>query len=147
MSLPPDFINLVDKKGTLMNLSKVEDAASELSSKYPQERQHYIFIRVVPKFLVETAQLSLWAKKGLLWGEAWRGALFSSHLDTARSSKEAEASSDEALELSLCLSKGCSREEGTLPGQNHLPQLQAFSLQPGERLIHFSHSAGRRRKL
>lgn len=114
MSLPPDFINLVDKKGTLMNLSKVEDAASELTSKYPQERQHYIFIRVVPKFLVETAQLSLWAKKGLLWGEAWRGPLFSSHLDTARSSKEAEASSDEALELSLWLPKGCSREEGAL---------------------------------
>lgn len=90
-----------------MNLSKVEDAASELTSKYSQERQHYIFIRVVPKFLVETAQLSLWAKKGLLWGEAWRGlALFSSHLDTARSSKEAEASSDEALELSLWLPKG-----------------------------------------
>ncbi|KAM4763236.1 LOW QUALITY PROTEIN: uncharacterized protein C22orf15 homolog [Cyanocitta cristata] len=44
---PEDCIDLVDKKGTLMNLTKVEDPASEFTSKYLQERQHYILIRAV----------------------------------------------------------------------------------------------------
>lgn len=51
-----------------MNLSKVENPASELASKYLQERKRYILIRVIRKFLSETAQFSLWTKKGLLWG-------------------------------------------------------------------------------
>ncbi|XP_016157831.1 PREDICTED: uncharacterized protein C22orf15 homolog isoform X2 [Ficedula albicollis] len=42
-----DCIDLVDEKGTLMNLSKVEDPASEYASKYLQGRQRYILIRVV----------------------------------------------------------------------------------------------------
>lgn len=49
-----------------MNLSKVEDPASEYASKYLWGRQHYIFIRVVCQFLVQTAQLSLWGRKALL---------------------------------------------------------------------------------
>lgn len=129
-----------------MNLSKVEDPASEYASKHLQGRQRYILIRVVRKF--HTTQLSLWARSLCsALGELWRGPCSAATWTQHRSSKEAEASSDEELELSLCLSKGCSRGEGTFPGQNHLPQFQAFSLQPGERLIHFSHSAGRRRKL
>ncbi|KAM7034237.1 uncharacterized protein C22orf15 homolog isoform 2-T2 [Acridotheres tristis] len=44
---PEDCIDLVDEKGTLMNLSKVEDPASDYASKYLQGRQHYILIRVV----------------------------------------------------------------------------------------------------
>ncbi|XP_039937017.2 uncharacterized protein C22orf15 homolog isoform X1 [Hirundo rustica] len=44
---PEDCIDLVDEKGTLMNLSKVEDPASEYASKYLQGRQRYILIRVV----------------------------------------------------------------------------------------------------
>lgn len=106
----------MDEKGTLMNLSKVEDPASEYASKYLQGRQCYILIRVVREFLVQTAQLSLWARRGLLWGEGGlQRALFSSHLEH-RSSEEAEASSEEELELSLC-----PKGEGIFPGQNHLP--------------------------
>ncbi|XP_066055907.1 uncharacterized protein C22orf15 homolog [Chamaea fasciata] len=44
---PEDCIDLVDEKGTLMNLSKVENPASEYASKYLQGRQCYILIRVV----------------------------------------------------------------------------------------------------
>ncbi|XP_063272332.1 uncharacterized protein C22orf15 homolog isoform X2 [Prinia subflava] len=44
---PEDCIDLVDEKGTLMNLSKVENPASEYASKYLQGRQRYILIRVV----------------------------------------------------------------------------------------------------
>uniref|UniRef100_A0A8C8RZ61 Uncharacterized protein n=1 Tax=Pelusios castaneus TaxID=367368 RepID=A0A8C8RZ61_9SAUR len=46
-SLSPDCIDLLDESGTLMNLSEVEDPASELASKYLQERQHYILIKVI----------------------------------------------------------------------------------------------------
>ncbi|XP_010279943.1 PREDICTED: uncharacterized protein C22orf15 homolog [Phaethon lepturus] len=42
-----DHIDLLDEAGTLMNLSKVENAASEFTSKYLREREHYILIRVV----------------------------------------------------------------------------------------------------
>ncbi|XP_067406045.1 uncharacterized protein C22orf15 homolog [Emydura macquarii macquarii] len=44
---PEDCIDLLDESGTLMNLNEVEDPASELASKYLQERQHYILIRVI----------------------------------------------------------------------------------------------------
>ncbi|XP_068065235.1 uncharacterized protein C22orf15 homolog isoform X1 [Anomalospiza imberbis] len=44
---PEDCIDLMDEKGTLMNLSKVEDPASEYASKYLQGRQRYILIRAV----------------------------------------------------------------------------------------------------
>ncbi|XP_074869141.1 uncharacterized protein C22orf15 homolog [Carettochelys insculpta] len=44
---PEDCIDLLDESGTLMNLSQVESPASELASKYLQERQHYILIRVI----------------------------------------------------------------------------------------------------
>nr|XP_054501791.1 uncharacterized protein C22orf15 homolog [Agelaius phoeniceus] len=44
---PEDCIDLLDEKGTLMNLSKVEDPASEYASKYLQGRQRYILIRAV----------------------------------------------------------------------------------------------------
>lgn len=74
-SLPPDCIDLVDEKGTLMNLSKVEDPASEYASKYLQGRQRYILVRVVRKFLVQMAQLSLWGRKGLLWGSFGEGSV------------------------------------------------------------------------
>ncbi|XP_027747825.1 uncharacterized protein C22orf15 homolog isoform X1 [Empidonax traillii] len=47
MSLPPDCIDLLDETGTLMNLSKVENPASEYTSKYLREREHYILIRVI----------------------------------------------------------------------------------------------------
>lgn len=105
-----------------MNLSKVEDPATEYASKYLQGRQCYILIRAVREFLVQTAQLSLWARRGLLWGEGGlQRALFSSHLEH-RSSEEAEASSDEELELSLCLSKG----RRTFLGQNHLPPVTSL---------------------
>ena len=45
--------------GALMNLSKVENPASEFTSKYLWEREHYILIRVICKFLGKTAQFSL----------------------------------------------------------------------------------------
>lgn len=51
-----------------MNLSKVENPASEFASKYLQERKRYVLIRVIRKFLSETAQFSLCTKKGLLGG-------------------------------------------------------------------------------
>ncbi|XP_053815420.1 uncharacterized protein C22orf15 homolog isoform X4 [Vidua chalybeata] len=44
---PEDCIDLMDEKGTLMNLSKVEDPASEYASKYLQGRQRYILVRAV----------------------------------------------------------------------------------------------------
>ncbi|XP_036249319.1 uncharacterized protein C22orf15 homolog [Molothrus aeneus] len=44
---PEDCIDLMDEKGSLMNLSKVEDPASEYASKYLQGRQRYILIRAV----------------------------------------------------------------------------------------------------
>ncbi|XP_017669525.1 PREDICTED: uncharacterized protein C22orf15 homolog isoform X2 [Lepidothrix coronata] len=44
---PEDCIDLLDETGTLMNLSKVENPASEYSSKYLREREHYILIRVI----------------------------------------------------------------------------------------------------
>nr|XP_009481057.1 PREDICTED: uncharacterized protein C22orf15 homolog [Pelecanus crispus] len=44
---PEDCIDLLDEMGTLMNLSKVENPASEFASKYLQEREHYILIRVI----------------------------------------------------------------------------------------------------
>ncbi|XP_032931847.1 uncharacterized protein C22orf15 homolog [Catharus ustulatus] len=44
---PEDCIDLVDEKGNLMNLSKVEDPATEYASKYLQGRQCYILIRAV----------------------------------------------------------------------------------------------------
>ncbi|XP_039582105.1 uncharacterized protein C22orf15 homolog isoform X2 [Passer montanus] len=42
---PEDCIDLVDEKGTLMNLSKVEDPASDCASKYLQGRQRYVLVR------------------------------------------------------------------------------------------------------
>ncbi|XP_035196859.1 uncharacterized protein C22orf15 homolog [Oxyura jamaicensis] len=47
ISSPPDCIDLVDEAGALMNLSKVENPASEFASKYLRERQRYILVRVV----------------------------------------------------------------------------------------------------
>ncbi|XP_030439090.1 LOW QUALITY PROTEIN: uncharacterized protein C22orf15 homolog [Gopherus evgoodei] len=44
---PEDCIDLLDESGTMMNLSEVKSPASELASKYLQERQHYILIRVI----------------------------------------------------------------------------------------------------
>ncbi|XP_027747828.1 uncharacterized protein C22orf15 homolog isoform X3 [Empidonax traillii] len=44
---PEDCIDLLDETGTLMNLSKVENPASEYTSKYLREREHYILIRVI----------------------------------------------------------------------------------------------------
>ncbi|XP_066187276.1 uncharacterized protein C22orf15 homolog [Sylvia atricapilla] len=44
---PEDCIDLLNEKGTLMNLSKVENPASEYASKYLQGRKCYILIRVV----------------------------------------------------------------------------------------------------
>ncbi|XP_014799472.1 PREDICTED: uncharacterized protein C22orf15 homolog [Calidris pugnax] len=44
---PEDCIDLLDETGALMNLSKVENPASEFASKYLQERKRYILIRVV----------------------------------------------------------------------------------------------------
>lgn len=105
-----------------MNLSKVEDPVSEYASKYLQGRQCYILIRVVRKH--STAQPL--GQQGSALGEGGlERALFSSHLDTAQ--KPQGGRSLEEMKLSLCLSRGCSRREGTFPGQNHLPQLQAFS--------------------
>nr|XP_010305776.1 PREDICTED: uncharacterized protein C22orf15 homolog [Balearica regulorum gibbericeps] len=44
---PEDCIDLLDEMGALMNLSKVENPAFEFTSKYLQERERYILIRVV----------------------------------------------------------------------------------------------------
>ncbi|XP_009685669.1 uncharacterized protein C22orf15 homolog [Struthio camelus] len=44
---PEDNIDLLDESGVLMNLSKVENPASEFASRYLQERQRYILIRVI----------------------------------------------------------------------------------------------------
>ncbi|XP_013800284.1 uncharacterized protein C22orf15 homolog isoform X2 [Apteryx mantelli] len=44
---PEDNIDLLDESGALMNLSKVENPASEFASKYLRERQRYILIRVI----------------------------------------------------------------------------------------------------
>ncbi|XP_074015875.1 uncharacterized protein C22orf15 homolog [Numenius arquata] len=44
---PEDCIDLLDETGALMNLSRVENPASEFASKYLQERKRYILIRVV----------------------------------------------------------------------------------------------------
>ncbi|KAM6378056.1 uncharacterized protein C22orf15 homolog [Pluvialis apricaria] len=44
---PEDCIDLLDETGTLMNLSKAENPASEFASKYLQERKRYILIRVI----------------------------------------------------------------------------------------------------
>uniref|UniRef100_A0A8C3SE35 Uncharacterized protein n=1 Tax=Chelydra serpentina TaxID=8475 RepID=A0A8C3SE35_CHESE len=44
---PEDCIDLLAESGTLINLSEVESPASELASKYLQERQRYILIRVI----------------------------------------------------------------------------------------------------
>ncbi|GAB0196892.1 hypothetical protein GRJ2_002154500 [Grus japonensis] len=44
---PEDCIDLLDEMGALMNLSKVENPACEFTSKYLQERERYILIRVV----------------------------------------------------------------------------------------------------
>ncbi|XP_009891538.1 PREDICTED: uncharacterized protein C22orf15 homolog [Charadrius vociferus] len=44
---PEDCIDLLDETGTLMNLSKAENPASEFASKYLQERKCYILIRVI----------------------------------------------------------------------------------------------------
>ncbi|XP_009076912.1 PREDICTED: uncharacterized protein C22orf15 homolog [Acanthisitta chloris] len=44
---PEDCIDLLDETGTLMNLSKVENPATEFASKYLRERKHYILIRVI----------------------------------------------------------------------------------------------------
>ncbi|XP_050174593.1 uncharacterized protein C22orf15 homolog isoform X2 [Myiozetetes cayanensis] len=44
---PEDCIDLLDETGTLMNLSKVENPASDYTSKYLREREHYILIRVI----------------------------------------------------------------------------------------------------
>ncbi|KAM6119935.1 uncharacterized protein C22orf15 homolog [Phoenicopterus ruber ruber] len=44
---PEDCIDLLDETGTLMNLSKVENPASEFASKYLRERERYILIRVI----------------------------------------------------------------------------------------------------
>lgn len=41
----------MDEKGSLMNLSKVEDPASEYASKYLQGRQRYILVRAVRESL------------------------------------------------------------------------------------------------
>lgn len=59
ISLPPDCIDLLDEMGALMTLNKVESPASEFTSKYLWEREHYILIRVIRKFLGKTAQFSL----------------------------------------------------------------------------------------
>lgn len=53
-----------------MNLSKVENPAAEYASKYLRERQRYILVRVISKFLSKAAQLSLRARMGLLQGWA-----------------------------------------------------------------------------
>uniref|UniRef100_A0A452J7X1 Uncharacterized protein n=1 Tax=Gopherus agassizii TaxID=38772 RepID=A0A452J7X1_9SAUR len=53
---PEDCIDLLDESGTMMNLSEVKSPASELASKYLQERQHYILIRVIRKLLAKTLQ-------------------------------------------------------------------------------------------
>ncbi|XP_048677609.2 uncharacterized protein C22orf15 homolog [Caretta caretta] len=44
---PEDCIDLLDELGTLVNLSEVENPASELASKYLEERQRYILLRVI----------------------------------------------------------------------------------------------------
>lgn len=89
-----------------MNLNKVENPASEFASKYLRERQRYILVRVTSKFLSKAAQLSLWARTGLLQGWValqgtaphtsdtchslpaqmclWTGSLSSSCLDTTQ---------------------------------------------------------------
>lgn len=89
-----------------MNLSKVENPAAEYASKYLRERQRYILVRVISKFLSKAAQLSLRTRTGLLQGWAalqelsrtpvapchslqtrlclWTGSLPSSCLDTTR---------------------------------------------------------------
>ncbi|KAM9281025.1 uncharacterized protein C22orf15 homolog, partial [Morus bassanus] len=69
LSPPLDCINL-DEMGTLMNLSKVDNPAAEFTSKYLQERECYILIRVTCKFLGKTAQFSLCTKKGRESSEA-----------------------------------------------------------------------------
>ncbi|XP_025893236.1 uncharacterized protein C22orf15 homolog [Nothoprocta perdicaria] len=46
---PEDNIDLLDESGALMNLSKAENSASELASKYLRERQRYILIKVTRK--------------------------------------------------------------------------------------------------
>ncbi|KAM4890851.1 uncharacterized protein C22orf15 homolog, partial [Sylvia borin] len=51
---PEDCIDLVNEKGTLMNLSKVENPASVYASKYLQGRKCYILIRVVREENSET---------------------------------------------------------------------------------------------
>lgn len=53
--------------GVLTKPSKVENAVSEFTSKHLQEREHHT-LRVVCQLLGKTAQSSLCAKKGLLWG-------------------------------------------------------------------------------
>lgn len=93
----------MDEKGTLMNLSKVEDPASEYASKYLQGRQRYILVRAARESCAASPG------QGLLWGQLWGGLCPAATGTQPRSSEKAEASSDEQLELSLRLSKGCSR--------------------------------------
>lgn len=83
MSLSPDCIDLMDEKGTLMNLSKVEDPASEYASKYLQGRQRYILIRAVREFLVQKHSPAP-GQEGPALGTGLGRDLFSSHLDTAQ---------------------------------------------------------------
>lgn len=70
--------------------------------------------------------------------QLWRVAVFSSPLDTHSSSEEAEASSEEELELNLVFAQGgCSGGGGTFPGQSCLPQLQvSTTVFSQEREIH-----------
>ncbi|XP_009584497.1 PREDICTED: uncharacterized protein C22orf15 homolog [Fulmarus glacialis] len=56
---PEDCIDLLDETGTLMNLSKVENPASEFASKYLRERERYILIRVVRESSEATCYESL----------------------------------------------------------------------------------------
>ncbi|XP_010003146.1 PREDICTED: uncharacterized protein C22orf15 homolog [Chaetura pelagica] len=44
---PADCIKILDERGALVNLSKVENPASEFSSKYLRERESYILLRVL----------------------------------------------------------------------------------------------------
>uniref|UniRef100_A0A8C3F581 Uncharacterized protein n=1 Tax=Chrysemys picta bellii TaxID=8478 RepID=A0A8C3F581_CHRPI len=84
---PEDCIDLLDESGTLMNLSEVESPASELASKYLQERQCYILIRVIrgegsESTYYESLLENLGKHHPELAGESWAPSTSNHHRET-----------------------------------------------------------------
>lgn len=167
ISSPPDCIDLVDEAGTLMNLSKVENPAAEYASKYLRERQRYILVRVISKFLSKAAQLSLRARTGLLQGWAalqelprtpvapchslqtrlclWTGSaqqLSGHHTVAVRKKSQLTKTLELYPETEVAaLGEELLTTEPPAPIPSFDPNFQ-----PRQGLTHFSHSAARRTK-